>query len=153
MSCRDRCSRRCTSGRSSSRVIPRSALHRFFHFAPALVADASQLVQAFSMTVRLASALLSSTLALALAALPAAAQDVARDTALAAPVVVTATRSPLSADRTPSSVTVLSGEKLRDQGISTLTDALRQVPGLSLVQTGSYGGATSLFIRGGESKY
>ena len=27
------------------------------------------------------------------------------------------------------------------------------VPGLSLVQTGSYGGATSLFIRGGESKY
>jgi vitamin B12 transporter len=27
------------------------------------------------------------------------------------------------------------------------------VPGLTLAQTGSYGGATSLFIRGGESKY
>ena len=27
------------------------------------------------------------------------------------------------------------------------------MPGLSIVQTGSYGGATSLFIRGGESKY
>ncbi|MBA3672310.1 MAG: TonB-dependent receptor, partial [Gemmatimonadaceae bacterium] len=39
------------------------------------------------------------------------------------------------------------------QGITSAADALRQVPGLSIVQTGSYGGTTSLFIRGGESKY
>ena len=89
----------------------------------------------------------------ALPAIPALAQDVARDTARVAPVVVTATRSPIAAGHTPSSVTVVSGEQLRSQGITTLTDALRQVPGLAVVQTGSYGGATSLFIRGGESKY
>ena len=81
------------------------------------------------------------------------AQQVASDTARIAPFEVTATLSPLRADRTPSSVTVVSGEQLRGEGITTVGDALRSVPGLSIVQTGSYGGATSLFIRGGESKY
>ena len=83
----------------------------------------------------------------------AGAQQTARDTARVAPVVVTATRSPVNADREPASVTVVSGDQLRAEGITTAVDALRAVPGLSLVQTGSYGGATSLFIRGGESKY
>ena len=83
----------------------------------------------------------------------AGAQQTAPDTARIAPVVVTATRSPVAADREPSSVTVVSGDQLRAEGITNAVDALRVVPGLSLVQTGSYGGATSLFIRGGESKY
>ena len=83
----------------------------------------------------------------------ARAQQVASDTARIAPVEVTATRSPLRADRTPSSVSVVTGDQLRDRGITTVSEALRTVPGLSIVQTGSYGGATSLFIRGGESKY
>jgi vitamin B12 transporter len=83
----------------------------------------------------------------------ARAQQIASDTVRIAPVEVTATRSPMRADRTPSSVTVVSGEQLRKQGITAVADALRTVPGLSIVQTGSYGGATSLFIRGGESKY
>src|SRR6187397_494821 len=76
------------------------------------------------------------------------AQDVASDTARIAPVEVTATRSPLRADRTPSSVTVVTGDQVRSRGITTVADALRTVPGLSIVQTGSYGGTTSLFIRG-----
>jgi vitamin B12 transporter len=105
------------------------------------------------MTTRASSALVCSALALVSLVAPLAAQEVARDTARVAPVVVTATRSPIAAGRTPSSVTVVTGEHLRSQGITTLADALRQVPGLAVVQTGSYGGATSLFIRGGESKY
>ena len=83
----------------------------------------------------------------------ARAQQAAPDTARLTPVEVTATRSPLPADRTPSSVTVITAEQLRNQGITMVADALRTVPGLSIVQTGSFGGATSLFIRGGESKY
>ena len=83
----------------------------------------------------------------------AGAQQTTLDTARIAPVVVTATRSPVTADREPASVTVVTGDQLRAEGITTAIDALRAVPGLSLVQTGSYGGATSLFIRGGESKY
>ena len=105
------------------------------------------------MTTRAVSLLLRSALALASSGSALAAQDLARDTARVAPVVVTATRSPLSEGSVPSSVTVVTGQELRAQGITTLGDALRQVPGLSIVQTGSYGGATSLFIRGGESKY
>ena len=97
-------------------------------------------------------AFLAAALALTLAA-RAGAQAVAADTARIAPVVVTATRSPLPAERTPASVTVVTGERLRREGITTLADALRTVPGLSVVQTGSFGGAVSLFIRGGESKY
>ena len=70
-----------------------------------------------------------------------------------APIVVTATRSTLAANRAPASVSVISGETLRREGITTVLEALRQVPGLAVVQTGSYGGQTSLFIRGGESKF
>jgi vitamin B12 transporter len=91
---------------------------------------------------------------LAIAALPLAlSAQVAKDTARIAPVVVTATRSPLAVGRTPASMSVVTGEQLRREGITTVIDALRQVPGVSVVQTGSYGGQTSLFIRGGESKF
>lgn len=103
-----------------------------------------------SMTFFRASPVAVATLLLAASA---RAQHVASDTARIAPVVVTATRSPLRADRTPAAVTVVSGEQLRAEGVTSVTDALRTVAGLSLVQTGSFGGATSLFIRGGESKY
>ena len=85
--------------------------------------------------------------------LASGAQETARDTALTAPVVVTATRSALARERVPESVSVLTGEHLRRQGIVTVSDALRQVPGVAIAQAGSYGAATSLFIRGGESKF
>ena len=91
---------------------------------------------------------------LALIACPVCATaQVTKDTAHIAPILVTATRSPLPADRTPASVSVISGDQLRREGITTVIDALRQVPGVSVVQTGSFGGLTSLFIRGGESKF
>jgi len=96
----------------------------------------------------------SYALLIALAVLPlAASAQVAKDTARIAPVVVTATRSPIAAGRAPASISVITGEQLRREGITTVNDALRQVPGVSVVQTGSYGGQTSLFIRGGESKF
>ncbi|HEX9484700.1 MAG TPA: TonB-dependent receptor [Gemmatimonadaceae bacterium] len=79
--------------------------------------------------------------------------QVARDTAHASPIVVTATRTPLSIVRSPATISVITGDELRREGIVSVVDALRQVPGLTVVQTGSYGGATSLFIRGGESKF
>jgi vitamin B12 transporter len=75
------------------------------------------------------------------------------DTARIAPVVVTATRSPLPLDRVPASITVLDGARLRAQGITTLADALRLAPGVAIVQAGSYGAQTSLFVRGGQRNY
>ncbi|HEX6598604.1 MAG TPA: TonB-dependent receptor [Gemmatimonadaceae bacterium] len=81
------------------------------------------------------------------------AQGTARDTVRTAPVVVTATRSAMPGDRVPASVSVLGGEQLRREGITSVAEALRQVPGVALAQSASYGSATSLFIRGGESKF
>jgi vitamin B12 transporter len=75
------------------------------------------------------------------------------DSALLAPIVVTATRVPTRADRLPHRVTVLSGDALRSAGLATVADALQTVPGLTVVRTGAPGAATSVFVRGGESDY
>ncbi|MBV6522075.1 MAG: Vitamin B12 transporter BtuB [Gemmatimonadaceae bacterium] len=66
-------------------------------------------------------------------------------------VVVTATRTATSS-RT-ATVTVLDGEMLRREGYLHVADALRSVPGVALVQLGSFGGLTSLYLRGGERGY
>ncbi|HEV8380658.1 MAG TPA: TonB-dependent receptor [Gemmatimonadales bacterium] len=76
-----------------------------------------------------------------------------QDTVVLKPIVVTATRTPVSAELVPSAVTVLRGVDLVAQGIRTVADALEMVPGAHIVETGSYGGQTSLFMRGGESDY
>ncbi len=99
-------------------------------------------------------------LAAALAALatPALAQQTsapgtARDTAGMRPIVVTATRVAVATAAPTASTTVLQGAELRARGVLTVTDALREVPGAAVVQQGSWGGLTSLFVRGGESRY
>lgn len=91
--------------------------------------------------------------AAALLAGTAGAQQVARDTARVGAVVVTATRLPTPLGATPATVTVLDGDDLRARGITQLVDALREVPGVALVQSGSFGAAASLFLRGGNSNY
>jgi len=68
-----------------------------------------------------------------------------------APIVVTATKVPVPA--VTAATTVLSGESLREQGITHVLDALRTVPGMAVVQTGSFGGPASVYLRGGESGY
>jgi len=68
-------------------------------------------------------------------------------------IVVTATRRPTPAELVTSRVTVISGASLRARGITMLADALRDVPGLTVVQTGAPGSTASLFMRGGESDY
>src|SRR6266550_2279071 len=76
-----------------------------------------------------------------------------QDTVDLKPVVVTATRVPVAADRVAAAVTVLRGSDLVARGIHTVAAALETVPGAHVVQTGSFGGQTSLFVRGGESDY
>ncbi len=78
------------------------------------------------------------------------ATDTTNPTGLPA-IVVTATRVPIAA--VTAATTVLSGESLRRQGITTLADALQLVPGLAVVQTSSPGTRTSVYTRGGESGY
>lgn len=77
----------------------------------------------------------------------------AGDTTRLEELVVTATRLPTPPNEVVSSVTTISGEDLRARGVRFVQDALREVPGAAVVQVGSFGGVTSLFLRGGESDY
>lgn len=89
-----------------------------------------------------------------LAILPGSALAQRRDTtATLQPVVVTATTLPTAASSVSQPVTVLNGRELRARGVSTVAEALREAAGAVISQSGSYGGVTSLFLRGGESRY
>jgi vitamin B12 transporter len=68
-------------------------------------------------------------------------------------LLVTASPTLRTADAVGRYATVLNGEELRARGVSLLADALRTVPGLAVVRGGSFGAATSVFLRGGESDY
>lgn len=75
------------------------------------------------------------------------------DTTKLGTVVISASKVPKAASTLTQAVTVISGDDLRARGVSRVTDALREVPGAMLVQSGSTGALTSLFLRGGESRY
>ncbi|HUQ20084.1 MAG TPA: TonB-dependent receptor plug domain-containing protein, partial [Gemmatimonadaceae bacterium] len=88
---------------------------------------------------------------LALLAAPKAyAQD---SVATLSTVVISASKAPVDRSRLTQSATVITGEDLRARGITRVSDALQSVPGISVAQNGSFGSVTSLFLRGGESRY
>ncbi len=64
-------------------------------------------------------------------------------------VTVTATGLPTPVQQSSSAVTLIPQNDLATK--IGLVDALRQSPGLDVVQTGQAGGITSLFVRGGNS--
>src|SRR5437879_8697743 len=89
------------------------------------------------------------------AAFSARAQDTLRSTSPdgdqlpeAEPVVVSATRFDIPLDQSPASVSVIDSEDIDHKQIERVSDALREVPGLSVVQTGTPGQLTSVFMRG-----
>lgn len=82
-----------------------------------------------------------------------AAQAVQRDTVAQPELVVTAERTATPLSQSTATTTTLKGDDLRAQGIYFVEDALKQVPGAMPVPTGSFGGISSLFLRGGESDY
>jgi len=63
-------------------------------------------------------------------------------------VVVSATRFDIPLDQSPATVSVITSEDLEQKQIERVSDALREVPGLSVVQTGTPGQLTSVFMRG-----
>ena len=81
------------------------------------------------------------------------AQSQPRDTVQLAEIVVTPTSLPTPRRDVAAAVTVLTGSQLAERGISTVGEALRDVVGASVVQEGSFGGLSSLFLRGGQSDY
>lgn len=69
------------------------------------------------------------------------------------PIVVSPTALPTPSDQVGSSVTVITAEQLERDQIRTVPDALKNVPGLNIVQTGGPGGQSSIFMRGTNSNH
>src|SRR5437762_7346562 len=63
-------------------------------------------------------------------------------------IIVSATRFDIPLDQSPASVSVITSEDIEQKQIQRVSDALREVPGLSVVQTGTAGQLTSVFMRG-----
>ncbi len=68
-------------------------------------------------------------------------------------IIVSATRFDIPLDQSPASVSVITSEDIEQKQIQRVSDALREVPGLSVVQTGTAGQLTSVFTRGLRSEH
>ena len=68
-------------------------------------------------------------------------------------VVVTATRTPVPSQAAGADVANLSGEQLEVMNSVAANDTLRFLPGAVVNTAGQRGGLSSLFVRGGESRY
>ena len=69
------------------------------------------------------------------------------------PIVITATRTQIPIKNAPDSITIITEEEIKNQQADTVFEVLRNVPGTSVVQSGSLGSTTSVFLRGGESDH
>ena len=65
--------------------------------------------------------------------------------------LVTPLRGESFAGQNASSVTVITGEQIRQRRQSTVLEVLRSVPGVDVVQAGGPGRQASVFMRGGNS--
>jgi vitamin B12 transporter len=91
-----------------------------------------------------------STAALALLGAAARAQDFAAGDE---GVVISAARLALPAAQTGSSVSVITAADIAARQQRSLSDVLRDVPGLSIAQSGGAGAQTSIFMRGTNSSH
>ena len=68
-------------------------------------------------------------------------------------VAVTATRTPVPSDESGAAIETLSGAQLDAMRPVAANDALRFLPGAVVATAGQRGGLSSLFVRGGDSRY
>ena len=118
----------------------------------------------FSTPVRRAAApaclrpaALTLALACALPVLAQQAQPVLLAQNLRAPslneTVVTATRTAQPLSDTVADVSIVDRENIEQSGATGLADVLARLPGIEMVRNGGPGTSTSLYLRGGETRY
>ena len=83
----------------------------------------------------------------------AVSSTASREEAESERIIVSATRIDVPLDQSPASVSVVTSQDIEVKQIERVSDALREVPGLSVVQTGSAGQLTSVFTRGLRSEH
>ena len=94
--------------------------------------------------------LLAATLLGCTMAVQAADQN---DASALAPVIVTATRTAITADEALSSVSVITRADIERLQPLSVPDLLAGLPGVSFANSGGYGQQTSLFLRGTNSTH
>ena len=87
-------------------------------------------------------------LAMLVFVIPVAADEIPTEV-----MVVTAKRLPTDTDNLSGSVSVITAEQIERKQYQVLSDALRDIPGLSAPPSGGIGAQTSVFIRGTESDH
>jgi vitamin B12 transporter len=85
------------------------------------------------------------------AMLTAAAPAAAQETKKVDPVVVTATTVETLAEQLGVALSVIPGEDFKTYQYSTIDDAFRSIPGVTVTQQGSYGKLSTLSIRGANA--
>ncbi len=86
-----------------------------------------------------------------IAMLTAAAPAAAQETKKVDPVVVTATTVETLAGQLGVALSVIPGEDFKTYQYSTIDDAFRNIPGVTMTQQGSYGKLSTLSIRGANA--
>src|SRR3954447_5327141 len=103
--------------------------------------------------MRKCSLRLSQLLGVALVAAPfmnSRAQDAVTE---GTEIIVSATRLPIEEDESPASVSVITADDIEHRQVERVADALREVPGISVTQSGAPGSLTSVFTRGLRSEH
>ena len=75
------------------------------------------------------------------------------DAAETTEVVVTANRVAMPRREVASSVTVITADEIAARAVRSVTELLRTVPGVDVVQSGASGGNAVVFIRGANSEH
>ncbi|HXQ22437.1 MAG TPA: TonB-dependent receptor plug domain-containing protein, partial [Candidatus Acidoferrales bacterium] len=68
-------------------------------------------------------------------------------------VVVTATRTEQPIEQATTSISVVTADDIESRHADSVLDVLRDVPGVDVVQSGSPGNTTSVFIRGADADH
>lgn len=68
-------------------------------------------------------------------------------------VVITGTKTPVPVKESSLSSTVITAKEIEERQAFRAEEMVRSVPGVIISQSGSTGGATSLFLRGGNNNY
>ncbi len=68
-------------------------------------------------------------------------------------IVITGSRRPVPISRIGTSLTVIGSEKLELEQKRDAIELLREVPSFNLARSGSRGGVSSVFVRGGEADH
>ena len=88
-----------------------------------------------------------------LSVLPISAQGQTAQQTEIEEVLVSASLLPIAASRSANAITVIDSEQLKNRAALSVSDLLRDVPGLAVSRSGVQGSATQIRVRGAEANH